>query len=98
MVDLTTGSPWETITLTTLSRDRHVFSELLSEAHKLALNSQEGKTVIYTSWGVEWKPFGLPRKRRTLDSVILDQGIKEHIVNDVKEFTRNGRWYSERGK
>lgn len=98
MMDLTTGSPWETITITTLSRDRHVFTELLEEAQAMALKKQEGKTVIYTSYGHEWRPFGMPRRRRMLESVILDAGIKERIVDDVKAFIGNGKWYNERGK
>ncbi|KAG0846186.1 hypothetical protein G6F18_000289 [Rhizopus arrhizus] len=97
MMDLSTGSPWETITITTLSRDRYIFEELLQEAQEMALKKQEGKTVIYTSYGPEWRPFGMPRRRRLLDSVILDTGIKERIVNDVKAFIMNGKWYNERG-
>jgi chaperone BCS1 len=98
MMDLSTGAPWETVTLTTLSRDRSVFSELLKEAQKMALLNQEGKTVIYTSWGPEWRPFGQPRKRRALESVILDNGIAERIVRDVKEFVKNEKWYADRGR
>ncbi|KAI9496638.1 BCS1 N terminal-domain-containing protein [Zychaea mexicana] len=97
MMDLTTGSPWETITVTTLSRDRHVFTDLLSEAQEMALKKQEGKTVIYTSYGPEWRPFGMPRRRRLLDSVILDGGIKQRIVDDVRSFIGSGKWYNERG-
>ncbi|KAF7721178.1 Complex III assembly protein translocase and chaperone [Apophysomyces ossiformis] len=97
LMDLTTGSPWETITITTLSRDRHVFKDLLREAQEMALKKQEGKTVIYTSYGPEWRPFGLPRRRRMLESVVLDTGIKERIVQDVRAFIGNGKWYAERG-
>ncbi|BFZ62645.1 Complex III assembly protein translocase and chaperone [Saitoella coloradoensis] len=97
MVDISTGSPWEVVTLTTLSRDRHLFTELLEEAKGLAMKMQEGKTMIYTSWGPEWRPFGQPRRRRLLDSVVLDQGIKEDIVADVKDFLASGKWYYERG-
>ncbi|CCJ28330.1 unnamed protein product [Pneumocystis jirovecii] len=75
MIDLSTGSPWETITLTTLSRDRKIFNELLYEAQNFAMKMREGKTVIYMSWGPEWRPFGQPRRRRMLESVILDKGI-----------------------
>lgn len=96
-MDLSTGSPWETITLTTLYRDRKIFPDLLSEAQTLALKSQEGKTVIYTAWSTEWRQFGKPRLRRSLDSVILDTGIKESIVADVKDFLRSGQWYQDRG-
>ncbi|KAG0328145.1 hypothetical protein BG000_000633 [Podila horticola] len=97
MMDLSTGAPWETVTLTTLSRDRQVFTELLQEAQRMALANQEGKTVIYTSWGPEWRPFGPPRKRRLLSSVILDDGIGERIVWDVQEFVKNEKWYADRG-
>jgi len=98
MLDMTSGSPWETVTLTTLDRDQHMFGELLKEAQKLALAKQEGKTVVFTSWGPEWRPFGLPRKCRLLDSVILDRGVKERIVKDVKDFISNGKWYNDRGE
>ncbi|KAI9483243.1 MAG: BCS1 N terminal-domain-containing protein, partial [Benjaminiella poitrasii] len=97
MMDLSTGAPWETITITTLSRDRQIFTRLLQEAQEMALKKQEGKTVIYTSYGPEWRPFGMPRRRRMLESVILDQGIKKRIVKDVKAFIQNGKWYNERG-
>src|SRR6266542_4732014 len=29
LLDITNGSPWETVTLTTLSRDKYIFTELL---------------------------------------------------------------------
>ncbi|GAO51627.1 hypothetical protein G7K_5723-t1 [Saitoella complicata NRRL Y-17804] len=48
---------------------------------------------MYTSWGPEWRPFGQPRRRRLLDSVVLDKGIKEEIVADVKDFLASGKWF-----
>ncbi|PWN52524.1 hypothetical protein IE53DRAFT_385035 [Violaceomyces palustris] len=97
MVDLSTGAPWETVTLTTLFNYAYLFPQLLSEARQLALASTEGKTVIYTSWGPEWRPFGQPRRTRELGSVILGKGKKERIVGDVKRFLERGSWYAERG-
>jgi ATP-dependent Zn protease len=97
MVDIKKGSPWESVTLTTLSRDRHVFAELLNEARQMAIESQEGKTVIFTCWGLEWRQFGQPRRKRALSSVILDRGVKERIVSDVKDFLGSSRYYYERG-
>lgn len=95
--DYKTGAPWETITLTTLYSHRHVFESLFKEAHDIAAQSQEGKTVIYHSRGIEWKPFGNPRRKRPLESVILDAGVKEAIVADVKEFLSSSKWYYDRG-
>ncbi|KAJ2519760.1 Complex III assembly protein translocase and chaperone [Coemansia sp. RSA 1939] len=97
MVDIQTAAPFETVTLTTLSRDRAVFPQILAEAREHALSQNEGRTVLYTSFGPEWRPFGLPRKKRLLDSVILDSGVSEGIVADVKDFTSNGKWYDDRG-
>ena len=97
MMDLTSGTPWETVKLTTLSRDRRYFPALLSEAQQLAKASQIGKMIIYTAWGPEWRPFGQPRAKRLLESVILDTGIKERIVSDIEQFMSRGKWYAERG-
>ncbi len=96
-MDMRTGTPYETVTLTTLFSQRHVFEELFREAHQLAMQLQEGKTLVYTAWGTEWKPFGQPRRKRPLESVVLDQGVKEKIVGDVKEFLKSGKWYFDRG-
>lgn len=97
MLDLNSGTPWETVHLTTLSRDRNLFSSLLAEARQLAQQAQVGRTVIYTAWGAEWRPFGRPREKRLLESVVLDKGVKERVVDDVKAFMGRGKWYSERG-
>lgn len=97
MIDLTNGSPYETVTLTTLYRDKHLFNNILDEAKSIALKSTEGKTVIYTSFGPEWRKFGQPKAKRALPSVILDKGISNAILDDVHDFMGNGKWYSDRG-
>lgn len=97
LMDLTSGSPFETITLTTLYRDRHIFTDLLREAQSKAQRKVEGKTVIYTSYGPEWRPFGQPRRKRTIDSVILDEGLKEDLLDDMKDFLSSAKWYADRG-
>ncbi|KAI4106351.1 MAG: hypothetical protein LQ339_003088 [Xanthoria mediterranea] len=93
---LNNGNPWETITLTTLYSQRHVFEALFLEAHELAQKRVEGKTVVFTPRTASWEKFGEPRRKRTLESVILDQGVKEHIVADVKDFLRSEQWYHDR--
>ncbi len=97
-MDLHSGTPWETLTLTTLSSFRDVFPQLLSEARALAESSTEGKTVVYTAWGVEWRPFGKPRRRREMGSVVLADGVSERIEKDLRGFLGRGRWYAERGE
>ncbi|KAI5954230.1 BCS1 [Candida jiufengensis] len=97
LLDMTNGTPFETVTLTTLYRDRYLFNDLLYEAKAMALKAREGKTVIFTSWGPEWRPFGQPRSKRLIGSVILDEGIADTILNDVKDFLVSGEWYHKRG-
>lgn len=94
---LMSGIPWETVTLTTLSRDRQIFSELLAEARDMAMRGQEGKLVIHTPWGIEWKPFGVPRRKRPVQSVVLQEGITERLQQDVEAFLKRRQWYADRG-
>jgi hypothetical protein len=96
-MQLMSGTPWETVTLTTLSRDRNLFPELLTEARDLAMRGQEGKLVIHTAWGIEWRPFGQPRLKRPVGSVVLAPGVAENIENDIKSFLDRRQWYADRG-
>lgn len=66
-------------------------------ARQMALKKHEGKTIMYTAMGSEWRQFGHPRKRRPIESVVLDTGVAERILHDVKEFIANPGWYSDRG-
>ncbi|KAL5114418.1 Complex III assembly protein translocase and chaperone [Pleosporales sp. CAS-2024a] len=91
------GVPFETISLTTLYSHRHVFENMFSEAHKLYQQSQEGKTLIYNSMGTMWHQFGEPRRKRPLDSVVLDKGVKERLVEDMEAFIASRTWYLDRG-
>jgi chaperone BCS1 len=93
----TTGEPFETVTLTTLYAHRDIFLDVFTEAHALSKKAQEGKTAVYTVQGFRWDTVGEPRRKRPLDSVILDRGIKETIVNDVKDFLGRQQWYVDRG-
>jgi len=96
-VDLQTGMPWESVKLTALGRSPDVFATFLAEAQQFANSKQEQTTTIYSNWGTEWRPFGAPRRRRPLSSVVLDEGIAEHIVSDVTEFVESQQWYISRG-
>ncbi|KAF2097625.1 putative mitochondrial chaperone BCS1 [Rhizodiscina lignyota] len=95
--DMATGTPFETVTLTTLYAHRHVFENLFTEAHQLAQRLQEGKTTMYTAWGMDWRPFGEPKRKRPLESVVLEEGVKEKILEDVRAFLEARTWYLDRG-
>uniref|UniRef100_A0A8C3Q303 BCS1 homolog, ubiquinol-cytochrome c reductase complex chaperone n=1 Tax=Chrysolophus pictus TaxID=9089 RepID=A0A8C3Q303_CHRPC len=97
MIDLNTGTAWESVTFTALGTNREIFFNILQEARELALQQQEGRTIMYTAIGTEWRQFGFPRRRRPLSSVVLEKGVSERLVEDVKEFIDNPKWYIERG-
>lgn len=96
-LDITRGGPWETITITTLYSQRHVLQELLKEAHHMAKLSTQGKTIVYASRGLSWEMLGEPRRKRPFESVILDKGVKERVLKDIKDFLSSENWYHERG-
>ena|ERR1700761_37631 len=96
-MNMMSHTPWETITITTLSRDRNLLSYMLSEAQDMAMKQKEGKLIVNTAWGTEWRPFGKPRRKRPLDSVILDEGISHRIENDLRSFLGRRQWYTDRG-
>ena len=91
------GQPFETIQLTTLYYYRHIFEDIFREAHEMALQSTEGKTVIYTSRNMGWEQSGEPRRRRPFESVVLEEGLSNKILEDVQEFLRARTWYLDRG-
>jgi chaperone BCS1 len=96
-VDLHTGQPWECVKLTAIGNGRELFQSFLAEAQAHAAAKQEATTIVYTNWGTEWRPFGTPRRRRPLHSVVLDDGIAEHVLTDVREFVASTQWYIDRG-
>ncbi|XP_052269172.1 mitochondrial chaperone BCS1-like isoform X2 [Dreissena polymorpha] len=63
----------------------------------MALQKQEGRTVMYTAVGPEWRPFGYPRRKRPLNSVVLDKQVSDRIMKDITEFIDNPTWYMDRG-
>lgn len=97
MVDLNTGKPWEKVQFVGLGRNTETFEQILHDAYEMASSKEEGKTIIYTNWGSEWRPFGHPRSRRPLESVILDKGVSESLLQDVTEWRSSAQWYLSRG-
>ncbi|KAF4122354.1 mitochondrial chaperone BCS1 [Geosmithia morbida] len=95
--NMNTGEPHEILQMTTLWAHRHVFEDVFGEAHRLAAQANEGKTTVYSARGLEWGQLGDPRTKRPLASVVLDEGVKENIVSDVKDFMSRQQWYVDRG-
>lgn len=92
-----TGQPFETVKLTTLYAYRHIFEEIFREARAMAMQRTEGKTVVYTTHNMGWEESGQPKRPRPFDSVVLEEGLSERILNDVQEFLHARTWYLDRG-
>jgi len=97
MLDLNTGIPWESVTLTALGRQHKLYMDILNSARQAALSKQEGKTVVFTAAGAEWRQFGYPRRRRPLSSVVLSSGLSRSLLDDVNNFVNSSEWYASRG-
>ena len=61
------------------------------------MSHQQGKTVMYTVIGTDWRPFGHPRARRPIESVVLDADVSKNLVEDVRSFINSAAWYRQRG-
>ena len=61
------------------------------------MSAIQGKTIMYTVIGTDWRPFGHPKQKRPLSSVILDSEISPRILADVQDFLEGQDWYKERG-
>lgn len=97
MVDQQKHTPYETVTLSTIGRNKVMFQEILDTAREDALEEYEGMTLIFKPVGVEWRQFGEPQRRRPIKSVILAQNQADKILNDIKQFTNSQKWYTDRG-
>ena len=97
MVDVNHHVPYETVTLTTIGRNKEIFQGILNEARHQALQTQQGRTMIFKPVGAEWRQFGEAQRRRPLASVILRAGQAERILDDIKQFLQSQQWYVERG-
>lgn len=57
----------------------------------------EVKNFFYLSTPTIIRKFGGPRTQRPLESVLLEDGIKEKVIEDIEEFLKNAKWYRDMG-
>ncbi|CAF1280412.1 unnamed protein product, partial [Didymodactylos carnosus] len=107
MMNLSTGTPFESVQLTAFGKNRQIYFDMLEQAREDVLEKNIGKTPVYVPNTSqikplliivnEWRMFGHARRKRPLSSVILDQDIMSKLVDDVRQFIQNPQWYSDRG-
>jgi mitochondrial chaperone BCS1 len=80
-----------------LTRDHQIVNALLLEAKEIWNQAQEHHISIFTSNASNhWQQLA-SRPKRPLQSIVLDDGIKELLLDDARDFLDSKRWYSERG-
>ncbi|SBT39328.1 mitochondrial chaperone BCS1, putative [Plasmodium ovale wallikeri] len=95
--DSNKSHPFENIKLSTFVWSKHVFRQILTDAKLCIDKKEEGKTLLYKTFGHEWRPFGTPKNKRPINSVILPEHLNEYIINDIDTFLNSSKWYIDKG-
>ncbi|TCD69128.1 hypothetical protein EIP91_008604 [Steccherinum ochraceum] len=93
------GGHREILQLSILALRRGILNELLTDAMDAYKTAQEHLISIYVneaSGGDYWR-CSTTRPKRPLNSIILDPGIKDLLLNDARDFLNSRSWYQARG-
>lgn len=86
-------APFETITVSFLTRDRSVVENFMRDSRP-----EEHRNSIYVSiFGVNGIGGGLRRRKRGLETVFVDQTIKQRLVERFTWFLGAEDWHASRG-
>ncbi|MBS0500402.1 MAG: AAA family ATPase [Burkholderiaceae bacterium] len=88
----------ETVHLGALFAGRRHMEELLEGVVRHAGERRANKLALYTMdrWGNEWH-LADTKPRRSLDSVVLDEGVSQRLHDDIHEFFARREWYEKLG-
>jgi len=88
----------ETIHLSALFTSRRTMEELLESVARHAGEQRAHRLTLYTvdRWGEDWR-MADSKPRRSLDSVVLDEGVAQQLHDDIHEFFSRREWYGQMG-
>lgn len=92
----------EEISISCFGRRTRLLKELIYEARAYSVLRDEQKTLIYRGMAgasdLFWQR-SMAKKSRPLSMVILDEQVKKHVLDDMKEYLHptTRKWYSKRG-
>lgn len=69
-------------------------TDLVQEAHELSKGEGTATYTVHTVGQFGWETTRFPS--RSLDSIVLPESLKSSIVNDVKKFLNEEKWYRDR--
>jgi len=74
-----------------------VVRNLLTEVWECWKKANEERVSVYASDAKnDWRLIA-SHPKRSPESIILDRGVKEDLIDDAREFLSSKKWYSERG-
>ncbi|KAI6112998.1 P-loop containing nucleoside triphosphate hydrolase protein [Pisolithus sp. B1] len=87
----------DSLQLRVFSRRQGLLGTIIEEAKRDWLETQKDSLTVWVSNSDNtWIPLAR-RLKRPLSSIVLDPGVREFLVEDVKDFLANKAWYQERG-
>ncbi len=97
-LDMNKVTPIETIRISMLFARRKDFDELIAEIMQTSYGQIMGRTQLHTpdSWGDEWKMHST-KPKRSMDSVILANGVRDKLREDMKQFLARRERYEALG-
>ncbi|KAF9104797.1 hypothetical protein BGX29_001278 [Mortierella sp. GBA35] len=86
------------LTISTFGWDISRLKTIVQDAMEESYKKKEGKTTIYTSQPYDnyWSGSST-RSPRAFHSVILAEGLKEELLDDITTFRNSSQWYHDRG-
>ncbi|KAG2125305.1 hypothetical protein DEU56DRAFT_974111 [Suillus clintonianus] len=91
------GGRKDTLNISILTRNHDILNAILQDAKNAYQDAQSSSITVYVSDSSNsWRELAT-RRKRPLDSIILDPGIRELVVEDAQDFLASKRWYAERG-
>ncbi|KAG8221043.1 P-loop containing nucleoside triphosphate hydrolase protein [Butyriboletus roseoflavus] len=90
----------ETLAMSIMTREHGILAGILQDAKNGYIEAQKDKITIFVSDRYNsangWRELAT-RPKRPLSSIILDPGITDLVVEDVRDFLSSKAWYAERG-
>lgn len=86
-------APFETITVSFLTRDRRVVERFMADSRP----EEHRNSINVSIFGANGNGGGLRRRKRGLESVFVDDAIKQRLVERLTWFASSEEWHAARG-
>lgn len=87
----------DSLNISIFTRNHDILTTILKEAKKAYQDAQGSSITVYVSDSTNcWRELAT-RRKRPLESIILDPGIRDLVVEDAQDFLASKGWYAERG-